>query len=82
MNKLWNPMATAPLDKWFLAHVEPEKSSQKLRQALGLPLEQPTIIVARRMRGDKPGQVRCSKRHAIYTATGWVIPPVMEGEDQ
>jgi hypothetical protein len=82
MNKLWNPMATAPLDKWFLARVEPPRNETKLREALGLKPELPTILVARRVRGDKPNQVRCSKRHALYTATGWNIPPVMEGEDQ
>lgn len=77
MTDLWNPMDTAPYDAWFLARVEPEKSTQKLLNALGLPQELPRIIVARKMRGDKPGQVRCSKRHALYTASGWNIPPVM-----
>jgi hypothetical protein len=77
MTDLWNPMDTAPFDTWFLAYVEPEKSSQKLLQALGLPLQEPTIVVARRTRGDKLNQVRCSKRNVIYTAIGWNIPPVM-----
>lgn len=76
---LWNPMP-APYDKWFLARVEPPKNETKLREALGLEPESATIIVARKMRGDKPNQVRCSKRHLIYTATGWSIPPVMEDQ--
>lgn len=79
---IWNPINTAPYDAWFLARVEPDKASQKLRDALGLPREGPSIIVARRLKGDKPGQVRCSKRNVIYIATGWNIPPVMKGPPQ
>lgn len=75
---LWSPMKTAPYDTWFLALVEPPKATQSLLVAIGLPPELPSIIVARKIHGDKPGQVRCSKHHALYTATGWNIPPVME----
>ena len=77
MTDLWSPMDTAPYDKWFLARVEPEKSTQKLLDALNLPQERPRVIVAQRVRGDRLGQVRCSKRHALYTASGWNIPPAM-----
>lgn len=79
---LWNPMTSAPYDAWFLARVEPPRNETKLRESLGLKPEPVSIIVARRMRGDKPNQVRCSKRHLIYTASGWNIPPVMKGQDQ
>ena len=78
----WQPIETAPKDRYFLACVGPEKSAVKLMDAIfgdTLPewadREQRHIIVARWRPKQRKGRVFMSVTGAAFWATHWAELP-------
>ena len=71
----WLPIATAPRHQYFLARITPDAAATKLRIALGIDPEDPTIGVVYRDPKDAKGRVRCSRTGRLLSATHWVDVP-------
>lgn len=71
----WQPIETAPKDRYFLAYVLGSESERKLCVALGFPEPGGQIIVAHRYKGDPKAKVRAIPRGERHTATHWMDLP-------
>lgn len=83
----WQPIETAPKDRYFLACVGPEKSAAKLMDAIfgdTMPewadREQRHIIVARLRPKQRKGRVFMSVTGAAFWATEWMDLPELPKE--
>ena len=71
----WQPIATAPKDRYFLAYVLASTGEVALRSALGLDPPEGQIIVAHKRKGDPKIKVRGVPRGELHTATHWMDLP-------
>jgi hypothetical protein len=71
----WQPIATAPKDRYFLAYVMGSESERKLYVALGFPEPGGQTIVAHKRKGDPKIKVRGVPRGELHTATHWMDLP-------
>jgi hypothetical protein len=71
----WQPIETAPKDRYFLAYVLGSESESRLLAALGFPPPGGQVIVAHKYMGDAKVKVRAIPRGEIHKATHWMDLP-------
>ncbi len=75
----WQPIETAPKDRYFLACVDPSnKVEHNLIKAIFGEQEVADyreIVIARKRKGDPKVKVRTDPHGRLYTATHWMDLP-------
>ena len=71
----WQPIETAPRDRYFLAYVLGSESERKLLEAFGFPSPGGQVIVAHKYKKDPKAKVRSVPRGGIHNATHWMELP-------
>lgn len=79
----WQPIETAPKDRYFLAYVMPSTAECKLNMALGFDPPGGQTIVAHKRKGDPKVKVRAIPRGELHTATHWMpLPRAPQNKEQ
>lgn len=75
----WQPIETAPKDRYFLACIDPSnKAEHNLIKAIFGEQEVADyreIVIARKRKGDPKTKVRTDPHGRLYTATHWMDLP-------